>query len=231
MNPNQIPVVTYDQPLYVLAKQIQWNWPELFGESKFLIMMGGLHIEMAGLRMIGHWLDGSGWVQSLVQSGVARAGVAESFVHASNVKRTRYAHTVTAAVLYICLRRCYSQYCETIHPQEKKTFMEWRVDKKNSSVQFRYWSTVLELELIVLTFVRSLKEANFVLYVKSLQNLIPWFFSLDQTHYARWLTVHIRDMRSLNETHSNIFAEFISGNFTVSKCHKNFSSISIDHAH
>ena len=38
-------------------------------------------------------------------------------------------------------------------------------------------------------------------------------------------------MRSLNETHSNIFAEFISGNFTASKCHKNFSSISIDHAH
>ncbi len=26
-NPGQIPVVALDQPLYSLAKQIQWNWP------------------------------------------------------------------------------------------------------------------------------------------------------------------------------------------------------------
>ena len=70
-------------------------------------MMGELHIEMASLRMLGQWLDGSGWLQCLVESGVTTAGVAESCISASNVKRTRYAHSVTAAALYICLRRCY----------------------------------------------------------------------------------------------------------------------------
>jgi len=72
-------------------------------------MMGGLHIEMAALRMLGHWLDGSGWVHYLVQSGVATSGVVESFLHASHVKRTRYAHTVTAAALYLCMQRVYKQ--------------------------------------------------------------------------------------------------------------------------
>ena len=111
LNPQQVPVVTFDQPLYALAKQIQWHWPNQFGEDKFVIMMGGLHIEMAALRMLGHWLEGSGWVQCITQSGVATSGVAESFIHASHVKRTRYAHTVTAAALYICMRNAYDGYC------------------------------------------------------------------------------------------------------------------------
>ena len=58
LNPNQIPIVTADQPVYVMAKQLQWNYPEKF-ELCFLIL-GPLHIEMALLNMIGDWLEGSG---------------------------------------------------------------------------------------------------------------------------------------------------------------------------
>ncbi len=37
---------TVDQPLFAIAKNIQWKWPLDYGEDKFLIMFGGLHIEM-----------------------------------------------------------------------------------------------------------------------------------------------------------------------------------------
>ena len=43
LNPSQIPVVAADQPLYALAKQIQWQWPEN-GDNKFVIIFGGLHV-------------------------------------------------------------------------------------------------------------------------------------------------------------------------------------------
>ena len=231
LNPSQVPVVTYDQPLYALAKQIQWHWPDKFGEERFVIMMGGLHIEMAALRMLGHWLDGSGWVHALVQSEIASAGVAESFIHASHVKRSCYAHTVTAATLYICMRNVYVECIKDIPPDKKPTFEEWRVQREEISTQFKYWSTVLQLQLIMLTFVRSLREGNFELYIESLQQLAPWFFLLDQTNYARWLPVHIRDMMSLKQLHPDIEAQFVAGNFTVSKSNKDFSSISIDQAH
>ena len=59
LNPGQTPVIAADQPLYSMAKQIQWKWPE-FGENKFMIMFGGLHLEMAALRSIGTLLWGSG---------------------------------------------------------------------------------------------------------------------------------------------------------------------------
>ena len=33
LNPGQIPVITFDQPLFKIAKQIQWMWPEEYGEG------------------------------------------------------------------------------------------------------------------------------------------------------------------------------------------------------
>ena len=33
LNPGQVPVVTADQPLYAIAKYIQWNWPATHEES------------------------------------------------------------------------------------------------------------------------------------------------------------------------------------------------------
>ena len=58
LNPEQIPVITFDQPLYALAKQIQWTWPDEYGEDKYVVMFGGLHIEMAVLKTLGDWLRG-----------------------------------------------------------------------------------------------------------------------------------------------------------------------------
>ena len=43
LNPGQVPVIAFDQPLFAIAKAIQWNWKDTHGESHFVIMFGGLH--------------------------------------------------------------------------------------------------------------------------------------------------------------------------------------------
>ena len=53
VNSNQTPVIALDQPLYAIAKQIQWNWSDIYGEEKIVIMMGAFHIEMAALKTLG----------------------------------------------------------------------------------------------------------------------------------------------------------------------------------
>lgn len=93
-----------DQPLYAIGKQIQWKLPELYGEDKYVVMLGPLHIEMAGLKMIGNLLEGSGWCNAIAQAEVASEGTAASFIPASHVAKTRRAHQVTAASLYILQR-------------------------------------------------------------------------------------------------------------------------------
>ncbi len=50
LNPNQVPVITADQPIYAVAKQVQWHWPDRYGEDRSVVMFGGLHIQMAAFR-------------------------------------------------------------------------------------------------------------------------------------------------------------------------------------
>ena len=126
LNLNQIPVITFDQPLYAIAKLIQWNWPDTFGENSYIIILGGLHIEMAALSVIGDWLEDSGWVEAFTQAKVASAGTAESFLKASHVTRTRHAHQVTASSLYVLLKKSYSSYLNSLNSgDQQETFENW----------------------------------------------------------------------------------------------------------
>ena len=118
LNPGQIPVIAMDQPLFSLAKQIQWTWPSV-SEEHFVVMLGGLHIEMAILNMLGKWLDGSGWSSALVEAGVATSGRAAALLSASHVKCSRYAHQVTVASLYTLQSNAYNIYCKELPASEE----------------------------------------------------------------------------------------------------------------
>ena len=76
-------------------------------------MFGGLHIKMAALKMLGNLLQGSGWVEALVQAEITSSGTADSFFKAAHVSCTRRAHQVTAAALNILQHRAYNSYGET----------------------------------------------------------------------------------------------------------------------
>ena len=142
-----------------------------------------------------------GWTALLVDAHVASSGKADSFLKASHVSRTRYAHQVTACCMYIMMQRAYDRYMEGLGEDESPlTFENWRHQKIAENPQFKYWSITLDLELTILTFVQSLREGNFKLYINSLMKIVPCFFALDHHHYARWLPVHIRDMITLEKT-------------------------------
>ena len=95
---------------------------------------------------------------------MASAGVADSFIKAADVKRTRYARSVIAATLYILQRRCYLHYFDLLKSDEPVSFSQWVLDSCNISTQFHNWNTVLLLELTMLTFVRSIRS----LYIEAL---------------------------------------------------------------
>ena len=74
LNPEQPMVVGFDQPLYAIAKRLQWYQPDQYGYQKLVIMLGALHIEIAMLRCLGDWLQDSGWLTSLSNAGVTSPG-------------------------------------------------------------------------------------------------------------------------------------------------------------
>ena len=52
-------------------------------------MLGGLHLEMAFWNTLGDLLDGSGWTTALAEADIASSGVADSFLKASHLTKTR----------------------------------------------------------------------------------------------------------------------------------------------
>lgn len=173
LNPGQPAVIEIDQPRFAIGKYIQWAFPEKYEEDKVILMFGGLHIEMAAFRVVGDWLQKSGWTNVLVNADVASPGKADSFLKSSQVTRTRYAHQVTAASLHMLMKQAYEDDLKA--SEQEEDFYSWCERRRNESPQFEFWATTLELELTVFAFIRSLREGNFQLYLENLEKLIPCF--------------------------------------------------------
>ena len=99
-----------------------------------------------------------------------------------------------------------------------------------SSPNAYYWLTTIDLQTKLFMFVRSIREANFDLFVRGLEELLPWVFALDHTNYARWLPVFIEDLKTL-PLQKEFFIEFCKGHFCINKTGRLFSAIGEDHAH
>ena len=83
----------------------------------------------------------------------------------------------------------------------------------------------MELDLLIRQFVKSCRMADFVLYIETLDNVMPWVFALDHSHYARNLPIHLPDMVTLEECHPALFVEFQRGHFVGQKSKRAFSCI------
>ena len=68
--------------------------------KNFVWMMGPLHIEMALLKTIGDWLEGSGWLGVFNKAKISTLGRIDSFFLGSHVKKSRYALRSMAEELF-----------------------------------------------------------------------------------------------------------------------------------
>ena len=74
INPGLVSIITVYQPLYTIAKQIQWSWPDTYGENHFVVIFAGLHMEMTILKVLSDLLEGCGWTAALIQADIASTG-------------------------------------------------------------------------------------------------------------------------------------------------------------
>jgi len=60
-------------------------------------------------------------------------------------------------------------------------------------------------------YVRSVRQGSLMMYLDALTELVPWFYALDHTHYARWIPVHSKDMAKLTTKHPDVARKFREG--------------------
>jgi hypothetical protein len=122
-----------------------------YGKDQFVVMFGGLHIEMNALKLLGDLLDSSGWTGALTQA----SGTADSYLKVSHVTCTRHAHQLTASSLHILLHKAYTEYSSSQEDEEALDSLEaWcdeRAKNRFSSTWYTifFWYTILQLQFFL----------------------------------------------------------------------------------
>ena len=117
----------------------------------FLIMFGGLHLEMSMWNMLGDYLAECGWTVALSEAGIASSGVANGLLNASHLTKTRHAHQIAIAALYQLQREA----CALSDESLTSIFEDWRQNMIEKIHTFQSWDTTLRIEKLDLTFIRA----------------------------------------------------------------------------
>ena len=180
----QTSVMEVYQPLFTLAKKLQWRYPDSeYGENHFLVTLGAMHTEKMLWGVSGDWLDGSGWVTAITNSGISTSGKANAFIGVHHICRTRYMHQVSVAAIYKLLSDAFVCYVNEFEGdnasanQVPLSFQDWLSRLRKEKPQAEYWFKAMELDLLILEFVKSCRTADFSLYKETLELLMPWIFA------------------------------------------------------
>ena len=144
-------------------------------------MFGELHLEKCLWNALGDFLEGSGWTELLSESGVASSGMADSFLKASHITRTRHIHQVSVLALSKLMRDAYERRDTSFHECD---FEDWRMQMIKQSPTFQFWDIIRRTEILILMFIRAHREGNFSLYDQCLESLMFLFFALGHLNYS-----------------------------------------------
>lgn len=93
-------IVTFDQAIYKLAKEIQWKRPEQFEDM--VVRMGGFHIMLNYLGTIGKMIADAGVHELLVDAGLYSDVTIGSILKGKQYKRAIRAHKLLREALGVC---------------------------------------------------------------------------------------------------------------------------------
>ena len=225
-NPGQICVDENDQPVYKSSKELQWRFPDRFGPEKYFRLFGSLHLEKSILLLCGSIIEESGLDKIMASCGLSIIGT-DSLVSVNHIKRAMYCIEVAACVMFSLLISAHEK------SGGKGSVLQWLKNKSEESEMCHYWYIIIDQMLNLLIFVRSIREANFSLYVSSLKQVVKWCYACDYYHYARWVAVHLYDLVNLPTTSYIILPlhMFFRWLFCFSKVKQKISLMGIDQVH
>ena len=212
LNPSRTPVDTCDQPAYALIKAIQWIFPETLGLGQYFSILGCLHIEQSALVMHGEINKGSGLEKILSSNDLSINGTS-AVVDINDIQCARYSLQVASCAVFWKLKDAYVQSSSLL------PILDWLE---------HYWKLILDFKVLVLVFIRSIREGNFQVYIQSVISLCKWYFALDHIHYSRWCTVQCFDLMLLETLCPDVYKEFVAGHFLFQKTNPKFSRPAID---
>ncbi|KAK3746851.1 hypothetical protein QZH41_000040 [Actinostola sp. cb2023] len=230
-------VITFDLLIYMKAKQIQWRFPNEI--SDVVIRMGGFHIALNFLSVVGKKYLNSGLDDLLIESGVYAAGSTSALLKGKSYNRGVRAHKLTMEALFRLMWRSFVQWYNSSYAERRNNeedvlqkIADGVSDVKNKS-DVRQRVEDLEGDLTGLTCdfeefksKASVKSKMFVFWESygDMINVLLQFIkaertgnwelhlssvAMDRPNYARWLPVYLADMNQLERKHPLVYRSLL----------------------
>ncbi len=189
-------ILTLDLQLYKLCIDILWHCPEKF--PNFYPRLGGMHLLMSFIGSIGTLMECTGLAELLtpVFAGVPKLLSGKKFPQ--NVRALRI---VTEELL----RPIITENEIESHADLMKVLEECASKSKTAKL---WVDVVVKSTFIAMLYIRSEREADFLLQDSCIDSMRSYFFHANHYNYARYSTVHLITMRSLPE---DVLAQFMKG--------------------
>ena len=101
--------------------------------------------------------------------------------------------------------------------------------QQRHSPLFKFWSSYLSMVDILLPFVCSIREGNWVLHCVCLRQMHQYMFAYDRINYAWYMPIYWCEMTVLERTHPEAYQRLMSGDFAVQRSPANaFAQVAID---
>ena len=213
-------VISFDLAIYSKAKQIIWKYPDEFPDT--LIRLGGSHITLNFLAVLGKRYQSSGIEDALVESGAYGPGTVTSLMKGKSQSRSQgtqanhggaisfnvagihsnrdqkgLVSSMQSFHLAIKSKEDVPQRCTSI-TVELKTVMElfetFREQERARLPMFSFWDEYIRMVMMLLQFVKAEKTRNWHLHLAAASSMTPYFFAHDRHNYSRWLPVYLADI-------------------------------------
>ena len=232
-------VLTVDQALFPLLMELKWIVPEY--KDSLIPRLGGLHISMNFLKVLGQHMQDSGLAEIWVESGLFGPGTVNHVLEGKDYNKGVRGHKITVQALWQLLLQ---QNLETYTKSDVKEDFEKMCDvlssdtynalqssfiasKKDANPNFQFWWQYTEMVQILLLFTRAQREGKWGLHLYAFQEMLPYFHRYDHTNYARWGSVYLAQMKQLP---AEVQEEFDIGNWVVKGSSRRFNQVDPDQA-
>ena len=194
----------------------------IFVYSEIFIL--SIYSEIFILGLHGDLIKRSFLDSALAHTNLSTIGTSTIF-DVNNIKRSRYCLQVGICVIYKLFKEAYAD------TQSNVSLFSWLEERSKIRQMACYWRLILNFQIQILIFVRSVRTRNFLMNRKTLFYFLKWVFARDKYNYSRWATVYWFHLATLDQCCPDVFCNFMNGNFSFPKTNPLFSRIAVDQLH
>ncbi|KAG1656012.1 hypothetical protein GQR58_024202 [Nymphon striatum] len=227
-------VLTVDQALFPQLMELKWAKYK----DTLILRLGGLHISMNFLKVLGQHTADSGLDDVWKESGLLGPISTEKIMMGKSYAKGVRAHKLTWQALWQLLLPQFISFLEENNLELQKRILDMIqeanlkedqkfdtlvstlsspeftdlaafVKGKEQDPNFMYWWCYMEMVSILMRFVRPQRDGLWELHLSAFREMLLYFYRYDHTNYARWGSVYLAEM---NQLPNEVQEEFKKGN-------------------